>query len=401
MKVFVTVLFFIHLTECLIRIPLTRFKPIRKVLRERDQLKEFLRHHQFEAFAEKYQSCYPSKLVKTHEGTAFEHLSNYMDAQYYGEIGIGTPLQKFTVVFDTGSSNLWVPSAYCISEACKMHEQFKSFHSTTYAPRGNQFSIRYGTGQLAGVLGKDMVRIGNITIRAQEFGESVFEPGSTFAVAQFDGILGLGYPSIAEGGALPVFDRMMHQNLVVEPIFSVLINREMDSDYGGELLLGGINHECYTGSINWVPVTERGYWQIRMDNVKIDGMLTLCINGCAAIVDTGTSLITGPEKEIRKLHKQLGAMSVGDGEYVVDCKRISSMASVTFTIGEVEFSLSPNDYVKKFQGDHSLCLSGFQEMDMVTRAGPLWILGDVFLTKFYTIFDRGNDRVGFARSHPV
>lgn len=59
----------------------------------------------------------------------------------------------------------------------------------------------------------------------QQFGESVMEPGKTFADAAFDGILGLGYPTLAVGGVTPVFDNMMAQNLVGVPMFSVYLSR--------------------------------------------------------------------------------------------------------------------------------------------------------------------------------
>ncbi|KAL7982607.1 hypothetical protein Chor_010205, partial [Crotalus horridus] len=348
-------------------------------------------------------------------------------AQYYGEVSIGTPPQKFYVIFDTGSADLWVPSIYCMSDACLKHNKFESFLSHSYQYGGRQFSLRYGTGHLMGISSKDVVQISNISIEAQDFGESLLEPGNTFVSAYFDGVLGLAYPNLSVVEAVPVFDNMMRQNLVEQPVFSFFLNRDGTKD-GGELIFGGIDHSLYNGPIYWIPVSRKMYWQIPLENVKIQGQIAACKNGCEAIVDSGTSLITGPLLDIKKLQAKIGAVPSSSGEFLVDCRRLSSLPSISFTIGQKEFTLTPKQYTIKGPANflittapyfrsstwypiaifvflwqeksryETLCYSGFQSLDLISNKGPLWILGDVFMSAFYTVFDRGHDRVGFAKS---
>jgi cathepsin D len=129
------------------------------------------------------------------------------------------------------------------------------------------------------------------------------------------------------------------------------------------------------------------------------GKGSFCGSSCQAIVDTGTSLIAGPTDDVRKLQGYIGATPLGPEEYQVDCSKIHSLPEIIFTLGKRNFTLAGSDYIVKATGNgETVCVSGFIGIDLPGPAGPLWILGDVFIGKYYTIFDFGNSQVGFAQS---
>jgi len=332
-----------------------------------------------------------------------EIINNYMDSQYFGEISIGTPPQKFTVVFDTGSSNLWVPSKHCkiTNIACLMHNKYNDKASSTFVKNGTTFAIQYGSGSLSGYLSQDTVSVAGLAVKNLLFAEAIKEPGITFIMAKFDGILGLGYPRIAVDGVTPWFNALVEQKIVDEPVFSFYLTREIGTD--GELFIGGVNKDRFKGEIQYFPVTRQAYWQIEMDAINIEDKLSsnikvgVCKGGCAAIVDSGTSLIAGPKADIAEINKAIGALPFINGEYLIDCKKLAEMPNVDFILGGKSFTLKPEQYTLIMSQDNKKqCISAFMGLDIPPPAGPLWILGDAFMGWYYTVFDFGNNRVGFA-----
>ncbi|XP_057963163.1 aspartic proteinase-like [Malania oleifera] len=432
-------------------------------------------------------------------------LKNYLDAQYYGVIGIGSPPQNFTVIFDTGSSNLWVPSSKCyFSIACYFHSKYKASRSSTYTKIGKSCEIHYGSGSISGFFSQDNVKVGDLAIKDQVFIEATREGSLTFVLAKFDGILGLGFQEISVGNVVPVWYNMVEQDLVSEEVFSFWLNRDPESNEGGEIVFGGVDPKHFKGKHTYVPVTRKGYWQFEMDDFLIGNRSTgFCEGGCAAIVDSGTSLLAGPTPVVTEINHAIGAEGivsmeckevisqygemiwdllvsgvkpgkvcsqiglclfdgaqyvstgietvveresgegrpVGDsalcaacemtviwiqnqlkqqetkekvlsyvnelcgslpspmGESVIDCNNISDMPNITLSIGSKLFNLTPEQYILKTgEGITTVCLSGFIALDVPPPRGPLWVLGDVFMGAYHTVFDYGDLQIGFAEA---
>lgn len=146
------------------------------------------------------------------------------------------------------------------------HHRYDSSKSTTYVKDGRPFEIIYGKGQaVRGALSRDVTGLGGITISDQTFGEAQEYAGDAFKSGKFGGILGLAYPSLSNDTSTPVFDNMMTQGLVSEPVFSFYLNWNVSDPNGGEVLFGGIDESRYQGTIHYVPVTERAFWKLHMD----------------------------------------------------------------------------------------------------------------------------------------
>ncbi|KAJ9451215.1 putative vacuolar protease A [Diplonema papillatum] len=314
-------------------------------------------------------------------------IMNYENAQYYGQISLGTPPQNFLVIFDTGSSNLWVPG---VKPNIIGHNRYKPEQSSTYVANGTKFAIAYGSGALEGIIDRDIFRVGGLNVTLN-FGEATRMPGLTWDVAKFDGLCGMGWPEIAVDGITPPFFSLIAQQRVTTGSFAFYLTGDGTV---GTLTLGGVNTSHYTGAFEYVPVSKQGYWQVAGDDVSFNGKSLA--KDVKAIVDSGTSLLAFPTEMAKEINSQLGCQTNIVGECVyATCPPANSLPDFSVTLSGHTFTLQQADYVLNIQGQ---CLSGIMGITIPAPVGPIWILGDVFMRKYYVEFDVTNKRLGFALS---
>lgn len=302
---------------------------------------------------------------------------------------MGTPPQTFNVIYDTGSSNLWLPSKQCTN--CGVKPKYDSAKSSTYKANGTKFEILYGSGPVSGFMSQDTAEVGDISVDNQLFAEvtDVKGLGLAYSVGKFDGILGLAFESISVNKVAPVFVNMVNKGLVKDPVFAFYLSEESGKD--GELDFGGIDSNHYSGDITYVPLSSETYWEVKLDGIQINGKQVTSVT--KAIIDSGTSLLAGPKSEVKAIAKLVGATPFLNGEYLIDCGKETNGVNIDIVLGGKTFTLTPKDYIIP---DETLCLFGMVGIDVPAPAGPLWIMGDPFMRKFYSIFDYGQKRMGFA-----
>jgi len=332
--------------------------------------------------------------VQTSEGSIV--INDYENAQYYGEIALGTPEQKFNVIFDTGSSDLWVASSNCDS-SCGRHAEYNSADSSTYIANGEVFNITYGSGPVSGYESIDILTLGGLVVNNQEFAEVTDASGLgvAYKLGKFDGILGMAWPILSVNNVPTVFENLWDQKLIPENEFAFYLGDSRTDK--GELVLGGTDPKHYSGSFQYVPLKAKTYWEINLTEFSLAGVNYVPEGGISGVIDSGTSILTGPSEAVKQIAAVVGAKPIIEGEYLVACDS-PGLSDITIMMGGYTFTLAPSDYLIP---DGDLCILGIMGMDIPPPTGPLWILGDIFMRKYYTVFDVANERVGFAlATHP-
>lgn len=370
--------------------------------------------------------------------------AEYMRSAYYGTLNVGTPSQPMTVVFDTGSGQLVLPSAYCNSPTCKMHRRYRRSKSSTgrdvnfdgdpveVGQRRDAMSVSYGTGNINGVAIEDIICLGSSTGQMNQTRNEESHPAEgcinmrflaatylsedPFAEFAFDGIVGLGMEGLSQNrefNFLHVIGSHLKDLGSSNPqTFAVFLAKQGEDS---EIALGGWSSAHAAESVSWVPVfdAEMGHWIIPMRGLRIDGKeLDFCKDGtCRAAVDTGTSLLAVPSESFPTIFEGLRHT----GSLAGHC--MSHGPQLQIDLGHFTVVVGPREYaevvpVKKPRPKKARltaeprvvrtdlrCFAALMMMDFEAPMGPkLFLLGEPVLQKYYTVFDAERQMVGIARA---
>ncbi|KAJ6453785.1 acid protease [Mycena sanguinolenta] len=308
--------------------------------------------------------------------------------EWTGTVSIGTPGQNFLIDFDTGSSDLWVPSSTCKSSACGFKSTFKASNSVTAVKKGETFSIQYADGTaVSGPTYTDDVTVAGITVTKQWF-SAVTTMSSNYASNPADGILGLAFPAISVLNQSPWFITAHTEKKVKKNQFGFLL-----ATSGSELYLGGTDTAKYIGGLEFHSIDPSfGYWLVPGASAKVGS--TTAISGFGTIIDSGTTLMYAPFAAAEAVYAKIPGAAVFDAANGLFEYTCNPQPKISFNWGGKDWVVSSAYFSRgKTAPGSTKCIGALIGKSL---AGNFWVLGDAFMQNVYTAFDFDKEAVGFA-----
>jgi len=261
-------------------------------------------------------------------------------------------------------------------------------------------------------MGYDTVSVGHLRAEGQAFWEIIDHRIDVLNTAKFAAIVGIG-PNFGFGNT----EKTLLMSYGIDE-FSVCLQKPSGSP--GFLTWGPLESEnVKPTAFARAKVYGKHHWSTRLNNVSFQALGEGHLNqapcggsGCAAIIDSGTSLIAAPGIALMQLSKQIPRI-------MEDCSNLHDLPTLHFVIDGQDFELPPQAYVMRITGalmeandiwdilffkpkirKLDMCMPAFMQMDMMSQLGPVWILGMPFFRYYHTTFDRKAKEMRFAVAGP-
>lgn len=265
--------------------------------------------------------------------------------------------------------------------------------------------IQFGTGVGVGVGGaatpsasgtiiQDTVSVAGLTVKRQAVGLITKQSPNLFEGTKIEGIFGMGVSKTGPMRSPTFFGNLIDNRAIEQAVFSLFMTPKVIGN--AELTLGGTNPARYTGKINYLPVSGRnGYWNVTFDAIAVNGRPTN-IRRQGAIADSGTSNMIAPARDAREIYAIISPkikMIDPKGAYGMPCSEVSGLkAAITFTMGGQKYTIPTQELsVGPYPRQPNMC-----QMLINSGSEPFWIIGASLMKYYYTVWDVGNKRLGFA-----
>lgn len=332
--------------------------------------------------------------IKLKDPNDLQYVFNYYNSYYYTVLAIGTPPVNFTLLIDTGSSYLWVPSYSCEDCSSAFH-YYDALNSSSSTDLSQEKTLKYSDANVTAHAYLEKVSTQDSQVANQLLVYSVVK-AQGLSYLPCDGMLGLGF-SNKLGGYLNLVDQLKSDGVIQSSIFSIYFNDNImgtmsETDPEANIIFGGHDMKYAQEDFRYISIFKSsGFWFTTLNAVQVDGK-NLTMVSDYAIFHTGSTMIRGPKKDVEVL---LNYTSQGtscytfNGYRVCSCKEYSKYPVFKFVIGGKVFELGPEHYIAKLSG---WCMPMFQIIEGV----EVVVLGLPFLRKYYMTYNLEKGYVGLA-----